>query len=288
MIEIFAEKEQMLTDELLKIKGMTFGKILSLLKNKDIKVNDVKVKENKLVKVNDKITIYGFSLTPKNTLPVVFQDKNVIIVNKPAGMQVQKCDVLDNKFCVQDYFDAIPVHRLDRNTRGLLILAKNKEVEKNLISAFKNNQVLKFYRALVFGKFNFEHLLSTAYLTKNTKTGISVIKETPSKNSMKIITEFFKEKEYKNFTQLKIRLHTGKMHQIRAHLNFLNHSVVGDTKYQTKNYAEINKNLIKIVKNQCLVAYKLQFCISQDNPMCYLNNLNLELDENFDYAFLQA
>ena len=91
MIEIINQKEQKLSKLCLSQKGMTYGKLMSLIKKKNIKINDIKTNKDVLVNIGDKITIYGFETTSKNPIKdIIFEDENLIVINKPKGMQVKK------------------------------------------------------------------------------------------------------------------------------------------------------------------------------------------------------
>lgn len=282
MIEIINHKEQKLSKLCLSQKGMTYGKLMSLLKKKNIKINDIKTNKDIMLNVGDKITIYGFETINKNPIDIVYQDDNLFVVNKPKGMQVKKEDVLDNMLCVEDYFEAKAVHRLDRNTEGLLILAKNQKTENEFKKAFKSHKIEKFYKALCYGKFHKDSEVLKGYLTKDSQTKLSKVLLQPTKNSVEIITEYKVLKNYGGVSLLEIKLITGKTHQIRAHLTSINHSLVGDSKYQNKEFALANKKIEKIVKSQCLIAYKLKFNLEESSFLSYLNSKEFILNKNFE------
>ncbi|MBQ7308292.1 MAG: RluA family pseudouridine synthase [Clostridia bacterium] len=283
MIEIINQKEQKLSKLCLSQKGMTYGKLMSLLKKKNIKINDIKTNKDVLVNIGDKITIYGFETTSKNPIKdIIFEDENLIVINKPKGMQVKKEDVLDNMLCVEDYFSAKCVHRLDRNTSGLLILAKNKDAENEFKKAFREHLVEKYYKALCYGKFTKSNEVLKGFLVKDKQTKLSKVLQNPCKNSVEIITEYKVLKNYGGVSLLEIKLITGKTHQIRAHLTSINHSLVGDSKYQNKEFTLANKKMEKTIKSQCLVAYKLKFNFEKTSFLSYLNNKEFVLDTNFE------
>lgn len=285
MIEIENEKSQMLSKLCLSQKGMTYGKFMSLLKKKNIKINGLKTNKDIILNVGDKVLIYGFETINKNPIEIVYEDENIIIVNKPKGIQVKKEDVNDNKLCVEDYFKAKCVHRLDRNTGGLLILAKSEKIEEEFKRAFKLHLIEKYYKALCYGKFNKEQETLKAYLIKDKDTKLSKVSEKKIENSAEIITEYRVIKDYNGVSLIEVKLITGKTHQIRAHLTSIHHSIVGDKKYQNKEYALANKRIEKVIKSQCLTAYKLKFNFEKDSILNYLNEKEIKLDFNFEKEF---
>ena len=289
MINLISDKNQMLSKLCLSQKGMTYGKFMSLLKKKNIKINGQKINKDIIINNGDNIVIYGFDTVKKdnNHNDIIFyQDDNIIIVNKPKGIQVKKEDVMDNKLCIEDYFPyAKCVHRLDRNTSGLVILAKNSAVEDELINAFKTHKIEKYYKVLCYGKFDSSHEVLKGYLTKNKDTKLSKISTKKTPGSVEVITEYNVLKDYGGVTLLEVKLITGKTHQIRAHFYSINHSVVGDTKYQNKEYILANKKNEKVIKSQCLVAYKIKFNFDENSLLNYLNEKEFILDYNFEKEF---
>ena len=162
----------------------------------------------------------------------------------------------------------MPCHRLDRNTTGLILYAKNQEALDILLNKFKFHEIEKHYLAWVYGipKVNFKR--SEAYLFKDNKKSIVYISDFPKKGYTKIITSFFVlEKRPDNTSILDIEIETGKTHQIRAHLAHLGFPIIGDGKYG-KN--DINKKFGK--KHQMLCSYSLKFNFKTDSGI--LNYLN--------------
>lgn len=126
----------------------------------------------------------------------------------------------------------MPCHRLDRNTSGLVLFAKSTESLNLLLSKFKNHEITKFYKCKVYGIPNKQHAILNAYLFKDTKKSIVYISDMPKKGYRPIITEYTvldKNKE-QNYSILDIILHTGRTHQIRAHLAHIGHPIIGDRK----------------------------------------------------------
>ena len=250
------------------------------LRKKDIRINDVRVNEDKIVHEFDTITIFIVDeLLYKNyDIKTIFEDENILVVNKPAELEVVTDEpTVDSltKILNKKYTYISPCHRIDRNTTGLVLFAKNPEALEILLSKFKNKEIKKNYRCTVIGILNKKEALLKAYLFKDNKKSLVYISETPKKGYMEILTKYkvLSEDKASNTSVLDVELITGRTHQIRAHLAHIGHPILGDGKYGVN---EINKKFK--CKYQMLENYKMKFDFTTDSgALEYLNKKEIIL-----------
>ena len=286
-----------------KFNGLTKNTLYKAFRKKDIRINNVKISEDMAVHLNDVITIYIVDdLLYKNIeIPKVYEDDNILIVDKPSDIEVVGSDSVTSIF-EKEYSFISPCHRLDRNTTGLLLFAKNKETLNILLDKFRNKEIEKHYLAKIYNsakivqnyKIQKSSALSsnrindcklqlkegvtqtlTAYLFKDNKKSLVYISDTPKKGYVQIETSFtvLEKNEKENYYLLDVELHTGKTHQIRAHLAHIGLPIIGDGKYGIN---EINKKFG--CKTQQLHSYKLKFNFRTDSGILnYLNGKEIKL-----------
>lgn len=256
--------------------GLSSSVFFKTLRKKDIKINGKRTSENIVIYENDIIEIYldDRFLFNNFKLNIIYEDNNILIVNKPADIEVidssnhNLTKIVQDKYSFNNNFP-YPCHRLDRNTTGLILYAKNKEALDILNYKIENHEIIKLYKCTVIGILDKKENTLTDYLFKDSKKSMVYISSTPKQGYRKIITSYkvISENIKDNLSVLEVSLHTGRTHQIRAHLAYIGHPILGDGKYGIN---EINKKFNK--KTQELTAYKLIFDFKTDSGnLEYLN-----------------
>lgn len=253
---------------------ISYSTLQKLLRKKDIKVNGKRISENINIFSGDTVEIYFKE--PEEKLDIVYEDENIIAINKPQGIEVLNSTTTSLLDLVKKHLnsaDVYPCHRLDRNTSGIVLFAKNNEALKILEEKIKTKEIKKFYKCRVLGHLSQKSATLNDYLFKDRKKSIVYISDTKKDGYMPITTKYIVISEDKETSSLEVELITGRTHQIRAHLAFIGHPIIGDGKYG--NY-EANKKFNK--KYQELFAYKIVFNFTEDaGPLNYLNGLEISV-----------
>lgn len=255
------------------VSGYKYSQLEKALRKKDIIINGVRAKQNVDVFAGDYVEIY---LEDIKVLPykVYYEDENIVVFNKGKGIEVCDGDYnIQTEYYNQTNKQIYAVHRIDRNTLGLVIFAKTKQVERDLTEVFKGNFSKKYYYALVSGEPKQSETKLVGYLLKNKETSTVKIFNNKIEGAVKVETTYSVIKNIQELSLLNVQISAGKTHQIRAHLAYNKLPILGDEKYGD---TKINKLYGK--KTQYLQAYKIEFDIPSSNKMSYLNNIEFKID----------
>ncbi len=268
-IEFISKKNQELVKAIIdELPFLSRFDVKKILDNKDVKVNNVRTKENVIVKQNDKIIVFYVEIEQKEWFTLVYEDENIVLVNKKAGIEVVSETERDLLSVLRkEYATITAVHRIDRNTEGLVIFALNKKAESALNQAFKTRSgIQKMYALLVEGRVDITQIKRTVYLKKVPALSKVWISELKTSGYEPVATEFGIIEYRGNQTLLEANLITGKTHQIRAHIAYYGHPIVGDSKYGKSTEKQLH-----------LTANFLKFNFKKDSMLSYLNSKNFEI-----------
>ena len=217
-----------------------------LLKSGDIRVNGVKVSSNVALRAGDCVRYYTtdrMQLKPSHER--VFEDEKLYVADKYSGVNTEAlaCEL-----------GLYAVHRLDRNTSGLIVFAKTPEARDELEDIFKNRQVYKAYLCIAKDNFKSDGADMRAYLKKDERRGLVTVSDVQGKGFVPVRTEYKVIERRDGLALVKVILHTGKTHQIRAHMAHIGCPLLGDEKYGDEAL-----NAACGVKRQLLVSKWLSF-----------------------------
>lgn len=248
---------------------------------RDVKVNGVRVGLDAAVVPGAEVKLYTRDLQPKHPLvPIVYEDANVLIVIKPAGVSCEP-DTKGGKTLTQLLSMQMPnllcepllCHRLDNPTEGLIVLAKTPQAQQILQDAFRNHRVHKEYTCVVLGTPSPAHAVLEHYLIKDARNARVHVTPYQSRDAKQIITEYTVLQKGE-CARLKVRLHTGRTHQIRAHLAFVGHPLLGDDQYGDR---EANKRY----KARRLMLCSTRLSFELDGPLNHLNGMEFSCTPSF-------
>lgn len=242
--------------------------IYKMLRKKNIVLNGKKADGTEKLGAGDEIKLFLAEETldkftgknqvselrfPEKPLEILFEDEDVLILNKPAGELSQKAEAKDvsmNEYALGYFqrtgaiteeslkvFKPSVCNRLDRNTSGILIVAKTYQAAREFGDALQKRSIRKFYHCIVKGKVNTAEKID-GYLLKDEKTNQVQIFKEEKPGASKIQTAYRPVKSDGELTLLEVHLITGRTHQIRAHLSSIGHSILGDPKYGDRKISE--------------------------------------------------
>lgn len=311
------------------IKNATRNKVQKAIDEGCVFLNGINVKANRKIKGGDEIVCLilkppPIELIPENIpLNIVYEDEYLLVLNKPSGMvthpafgnrygtlvnavlyylgyrenikiEIDDSEELEESATPLDFFSSAGserpgvVHRLDKETSGLILFSKNVDVHSKLAEQFANRTVEKYYRALVWGVPDTTHGIIENYIGRSSRNRklFAVVK----KDGKSAKTEYWIDKQYQYNSLLKIKLWTGRTHQIRVHFSYLNNPIVGDEQYsgntiryggENPAFKSYGKNILDIAKGQFLHSYYLKF----RHPIL---NKDIELEAKLPQEFTEA
>lgn len=253
-----------------KAAELTRSRAAGIIEGGNVLINGKTAAKNAKVKVGDRVEITlpdpeVYDITPENIpLNIVFEDSDLLVVNKPKGMVVHPAagnysGTLVNALMYHcgDSLSGINgimrpgiVHRIDKNTSGLLMVAKNDFAHNKLAEQIKEHSFTREYEAVVYGSLKNDSGIIDAPIGRHPikRKQMAVVFE----NSKNAVTHYEVIKRLEGFTHIKLRLETGRTHQIRVHMDYIGHPVAGDEVYGPKK-------VIKELGGQCLHAKKIGF-----------------------------
>ena len=273
-------------------KSMMFKQI----RKKNIKVNKKRCSPEQIICEGDIIELYinddmlrekqahyDFLKAPKE-LNIIYEDENIILLNKKSGelCHPSKGEYVNTLISSlkrylyekgewdpknENSFSPALANRIDRNTSGIVIGAKNYEALKFLNEKIKNREIKKYYLTIAEGKFDEKSGVLEGYLTKNESKNMVFVSKDKKEGSKRIVTKYNVLDFAKGYSLVEIELITGRTHQIRAHLASIGHPILNDGKYSSKHGRY----------SQELCSYKLKFDFKECAGFEYLNSREFEI-----------
>lgn len=288
------------------VKGLPMSMMYKFIRLKKIKVNRKRTEQSYMLCEGDEIQLFikeEFFDSPEKDmgalekivpkLDIVYEDENIMLLNKRPGVLVHEdSDAKENTLIMhikaylrqkgeyfpyeEQSFAPALCNRIDRNTGGIVIAAKNAEALRVMNEKIKNDELTKTYLCLVHGVPEKKSAELRAYLRKDSKNNKVEVRNSEFAGSKQIITKYkFIKSVDREVSLLEVELVTGRTHQIRAHMAHIGHSLLGDGKYGINRDERSNG-----YKYQALYAYKLYFkSTSNDNILSYLEGRTFSVDK---------
>lgn len=296
-----------------KFKTMPKKMAYMYIRKKCVKVNGKKATPEVMLKENDLLTFYikdeffdniqeenyEFLKAPK-TLKIIYEDENIILLDKKPGVIVHQdksyhfdCLLLRLQHYLYDNGEYNPkeencfapalVNRIDRNTGGIVIGAKNAESLRILNQKMKDRELHKFYLCLLINRPKKDNAILSDYLIKNEKTNKVTVLRNEKQGAKKILTKYSVQETNNNLTLCEVELLTGRTHQIRAHMSSIGCPILGDNKYGNK---KLNQKYS--LSKQCLYSYKLAFDFTTDSGiLSYLDKKEFSTNDIWFMDYLK-
>lgn len=273
---------------MLRVPNSTRSKIQKCINSGNVFCNDKIIKSNYKVKPGDIIKLkFEFEPINKEIIPediplnVVFEDDNIVVINKKSNMVVHPSyghysgtlvHAILHRFkdIKGDFNNERPglVHRLDKNTTGLIVIARNEVALTNLSSQFSDRTIKRTYFALVWGDFDKDKGTITGFIGRDKKNRKKMTVYDSSDHGKQAITHFEVIERFRYVTLIKCNLETGRTHQIRVHMSHIGHPIFNDDEYggdkilrgtTFSKYRQFVNNCFKILPRQALHAKLLSF-----------------------------
>tara|TARA_B100000902_G_scaffold375441_1_gene405435 strand:+ start:2651 stop:3643 length:993 start_codon:yes stop_codon:yes gene_type:complete len=291
-----------------KLKDLSRSYIKNLILSGQLKINETVIKSPSYkVKLNDFVSLNIFQKPVQNLVPfdfklnIVFEDDDIIVIDKPAGISMHpgagnydktivNALINYNKNSLSNVGDGLRpgiVHRIDKNTSGLVVIAKNNNAHENLSNQFSKHTIERVYQLLVWGKIRPSKGRIETLITRSSKN--RQLMEASNTKGKKAITnyktiEIFENKNVPTLSLLECKLETGRTHQIRVHMTYLGNNIVGDDKYKKKikkikNINPLLEDKLLNLKRQFLHAKTIGFTHPKKNEeMIFSSILPQDLD----------
>ncbi len=288
------------------VKGLPMSLMYKYIRTKKIKVNRKRAEQNYFLCEGDEIELFirdeffsspeaddGALMRIKPKLDIVYEDENIMLLNKRPGVLVHEdTEAKENTLIMhvkaylyskgeydpeaENSFSPALCNRIDRNTGGIVIAAKNAEALRVMNEKIRNNEIRKFYLCVVHGVPKKSSATLCGWLRKDSANNLVEVRDERFSGAKEIITKYKVKKAMGDRALLEVELVTGRTHQIRAHMAHIGHSLLGDGKYG------INRQEKKDgYKYQALYSYKLKFLASaEENILSYLTSKEFSINEN--------
>lgn len=288
------------------VKGLPQSMLYKSIRLKKIKVNRARTDQKYILQEGDEVQLFlrdeFFDVPEKDAdaiyriepkLSIVYEDENILLCQKRPGVLVHEdTDGGENTLILhikayllrkgeydpksEQSFAPALCNRIDRNTGGIVIAAKNAAALREMNEKIRENEISKFYLAAVHGRLEKKQATMTAYLVKDADANKVQIFDRPAKGLKEIITKYKVLKESGGDSLLEVELVTGRTHQIRAHFSHVGHPLLGDGKYGVNR-----EDRKQGYKYQALYAYRLRFDFRDESgTLGYLRGKEVRIDPN--------